>query len=46
VRRLREVELLQRLHPRQVCILEAQFDRTPFAVFDLGLKQSFQVVKM
>jgi len=46
VRRLREVELLQRLDPRQVRVLEAQLDRAPFAVFDFGLEQSFEVVKM
>jgi hypothetical protein len=29
-----------------MCILEAQLDGTPFAVFDLGLEERFQVVKM
>ena len=46
VRRLREIELLQRLHPRQMCILKAQFDGAPFTILDLALEQSFQVVKM
>jgi hypothetical protein len=46
VGRLRKVELLQRLHPGQVRILEPQFDRAPFALLDLGLKQRFQVVEM
>src|ERR1019366_6438444 len=43
---LRKVELLQRLHPGQVRILEPQFDRAPFALLDLGLKQRFKVVEM
>jgi hypothetical protein len=46
VRRLREIKLFQRLHPRQVCILKAQFDGAPFTILDLALEQSFQVVKM
>jgi hypothetical protein len=27
-------------------ILEPQFDRAPFPLFDLGLKQRFQVMEM
>jgi hypothetical protein len=46
VGRLRKVEFLQRLHPGQVRILEPQFDRAPFALFDLGLEQRFQVMEM
>lgn len=46
VRRLREVELFQRFDPRQMRVLEAQFNRAPLAVFDLALQQSLQVMQM
>lgn len=36
VRRLREVELFQRLDPGQVCFVHAQFDGPSFAVFYFG----------
>ena len=38
VRRLCEVEIFKRLDPGQVRILNAQFDRPPFAVLDFGLE--------
>ena len=46
VRRLGEVELFQRLDPGQMRLMHAQFDGPPFAVFDFGLEQGFQVVQV
>src|SRR5205807_2858729 len=46
VGRLRKVELLQRLHPGQVRILEPQLDGATFALFGFGLEQRFQVMEM
>jgi hypothetical protein len=43
---LREVELLQRLDPGQVCFLHAQLDGTPFTMLQLGLKQGTFVAKV
>lgn len=44
--RLREVEVFERLDPGQVRFLHAQFDRMPFPILHLGLKQGFEVVQM
>jgi hypothetical protein len=41
-----KVELLKRLHPGQMRILDSQFNRTPFTLFDLSLEQRFEVMKM
>jgi hypothetical protein len=46
VGRLSKVELLKRLHPGQVRILDSQFNRTPFTLFNLSLEQRFEVMKM
>lgn len=46
VRRLREVELFQRLDPGQPRLLYPQLNRPPFPVFDFGLEQGFEEVQM
>jgi hypothetical protein len=37
VGRLSKIELLKRLHPGQVRILDSQFNRAPFTLFNLSL---------
>src|ERR1019366_2658918 len=41
-----KVEVLKRLHPGQMRILDSQFNRAPFALFDFSLEQCFKVMKM
>ena len=43
IRRLRVIELFQRFHSRQMGFPDAAFNRVPFALFDLGQQQCFQI---
>jgi len=43
---LGEVELLQRLHPRQASFVDAPLDKPLFAILDLGLQQRFEITEM
>src|ERR1035441_6599218 len=43
LRSLAEVELIERLHARQVSILDPPCDGVAFAFFQFGCQQSFQI---
>ena len=43
LRRLAEIEIIQRLHAGQACILDPPGDRVAFAFLQLRGQQSFQV---
>src|SRR2546422_2314369 len=46
LRRLAEVELFQRLHPRQPRVAQAAFDHLPFPLFQFAPQQGLQITQV